>query len=338
MVGLLQIFSKKSISVAMFTALCAVGTSSAISKTLELRYAHMNSPNSIAGIQAQMFADKIKEYTDGQVVIKVYPSSQLGKMQEMAEATSTGVIAISHNTAGGTGSLHEPFAALDTPYIYRDVDHLMRVTDKDSEVMQTLSEGLIKDAGVRALYAYYFGTRNLTTNKAVFKPKDLSSHKIRALPFPIYMTAVEALGAVPVPVDWSEVPTALATGQVSGQENPVDVVLSSKLYESQSHLIMTNHIINPQVIIMNERVWQKLSDEQKEAFEKAADETRTKATEMVKSQEAEQLAELKELGMNVIDTDNGLDIDSFRERAKALVDERFNDKFGEIYSNIAEIN
>lgn len=337
MVSLLKNFSNKFIGTTLATALF-VASPLAISKTLELRYAHMNSPSSIAGQQAQMFADKVKEYTNGDVSIKVYPSSQLGKMQEMAEATSTGVIALSHNTAGGTGSLHEQFAALDSPYLYRDVDHLMKVTDKDSPVMQVLSEGIIQDAGVRPLYAYYFGTRNLTANKEVLSPDDLSSVKIRALPFPIYMTAVESLGAVPVPVDWSEVPTALATGQVSGQENPVDVVLSSKLFESQSHLMMTRHIINPQVIIMNERVWQGLSDEQRAAFEKAAEETRQKATEMVLSQEAEQLAELKKLGMNVVDVDDGLEIDVFRDRADKLVKERFNDKFGDLYQQIAEIN
>lgn len=311
--------------------------SDASAKTLQLRYGHMNSPSSIAGQQAQMFADKVKEYTNGDVEIKVYPSSQLGKMQEMAEATSTGVIALSHNTAGGTGSLYEPFAALDTPYLYRDVDHLMKVTDADSPVMQSLSDGLVNAAGVRALYAYYFGTRNLTANKEVKQPSDLASQKIRALPFPVYMTAVEALGAVPVPVDWSEVPTALATGQVSGQENPVDVILSSKLYESQSHLMMTRHIINPQIIIMNERVWQKLSKEHQSAFEQAANETRIKATEMVQSQEREQLDELKKLKMHVIDEENGLDMQAFRHRAQELVTQRFEDKFGDLYTQIDDI-
>ena len=71
------------------------------------------------------------------------------------------------------------------------------------------------------------------------------------------MTAVEGLGAVPVPVDWAEVPTALATGKVNGQENPVNVVLSSKLYETQSHMMLTSHIMNAQVIVINEKAWQK---------------------------------------------------------------------------------
>ncbi|WP_298018298.1 TRAP transporter substrate-binding protein [uncultured Castellaniella sp.] len=311
--------------------------SQASAAPLTLRYGHMNSPNSVAGQQAQMFADKVKEYTKGEVVIQVYPSSQLGKLQELAEATSTGVIALSHNTAGGIGALYEPVAALDTPYLYRDVDHLMKVTDIASPVMKDLNKGLIESAGVRVLYAYDFGTRELTANKAVRTPADLAGVKIRSLPFPIYMTAVEALGAVPVPVDWSEVPTALATGQVSGQENPVDVVLSNKLYESQSHLMRTGHITNPELIIMNDRTWKKLSDAQRDAFTRAAEETRTKATEMVLSQEATQLAKLKELGMKVIGPDDGLDLKAFQDRAHKLVQERFGAKYGDLYKQIAAI-
>lgn len=312
--------------------------SQASAAPLTLRYGHMNSPNSVAGQQAQMFADKVKEYTKGEVVIQVYPSSQLGKLQELAEATSTGVIALSHNTAGGIGALYEPVAALDTPYLYRDVDHLMKVTDIASPVMKNLNKGLIESAGVRVLYAYDFGTRELTANKAVRTPADLAGVKIRSLPFPIYMTAVEALGAVPVPVDWSEVPTALATGQVSGQENPVDVVLSNKLYESQSHLMRTGHITNPELIIMNDRTWKKLSDAQRDAFTRAAEETRTKATEMVLSQEATQLAKLKELGMKVIGPDDGLDLKAFQDRAHKLVQERFGAKYGDLYKQIAAIH
>ena len=71
------------------------------------------------------------------------------------------------------------------------------------------------------------------------------------------MTAVEGLGAVATPVDWSEVPTALATGIVNGQENPVDVIYNNKLYDLQSHLMLTGHIMAAECVVINEKVWQK---------------------------------------------------------------------------------
>jgi tripartite ATP-independent transporter DctP family solute receptor len=297
----------------------------------------MNPPNSAAGIQAQWLAEAIAKNTNGQVKVTVYPSSQLGKLQELAEAVSTGTIALSHNTAGGIGSLHEPFAALDTPYLYRDVDHLMKVTDVNSPVMRKLNDGLVKSAGVRVLYAYYFGTRQLTANKPVLQPSDLSGQKIRAIPFPIYMSTVQGLGAVPVPVDWSEVPTALATGQVAGQENPVNVVLSSKLHETQSHLMLTGHIMNAQLIVINEKAWQGLSPETKAALAKSAEEVRNRATEMVKAQEAEETDKLRGLKMKVVGPAEGLKLDAFRTSVGKVVQDKFGAKFGDLYKDIAAV-
>lgn len=306
-------------------------------KTIEMRYGHMNPPTSAAGMQAQWLAEAIAKNSSGQIKVTVYPSSQLGKLQELAEAVSTGTIALSHNTAAGIGSLHEPFAALDTPYLYRNVDHLMKVVDVNSPVMKKLNEGLVGAAGVRVLYAYYFGTRQLTANKAVFQPSDLAGQKIRAIPFPIYMTAVQGLGAVPVPVDWSEVPTALATGVVNGQENPSNVVLSSKLYEAQSHMMLTGHVMNAQVIVINEKVWQGLSAAQRDAVSKAAQEVRARATDMVQKQESEEVAKLRELKMKVIGPAEGLKIDAFKASVGKLVQEKFAAKYGDLYKEIAAV-
>lgn len=327
-----------TLSLAVF-CLTIVFTSSLTvkAKGIKLRYGHMNAPASVAGEQADWLAEAIEKNTNGEVKIVVYPSSQLGKLQELAEAVSTGAIALSHNTAGGFGSLYGPFAALDTPYLYRDYDHLMKVTDIHSPVMQSINAGLIKSAGVRVLYTYYFGTRQLTANKAVKSAADLAGVKIRSIPFPIYTTAVEGLGAVAVPVDWSEVPTALATGVVSGQENPVNVVLSNKLYDVQSHMMLTSHIMAAQVIVINEDTWQKLSPEQQAGISKAAEEVRVKASAAVKDQEKTELVELKKLGMTVIGSKDGLQKDAFRANVKKLVDARFSAKYGDLYKQIDEI-
>jgi len=329
--------SRRPLIAALAAALLSLGTAAQAQKPVEFRYGHMNPPTSAAGMQANWLAEAIAKNTNGQVKVAVYPSSQLGKLQELAEAVSTGTIALSHNTAAGIGSLYEPFAALDTPYLYRDVDHLMKVVDTGSPVMKSLNEGLVKAAGVRVLYAYYFGTRQLTGNKPVRKPADLAGQKIRAIPFPIYMTTVESMGAVPVPVDWAEVPTALATGKVQGQENPVNVVLSSKLYETQSHLMQTGHIMNAQVIVINEKAWQGLTPAQRDQLSAAAAEVRKRATDMVRQSEAEETAKLKELKMTVIGPAEGLDLAAFRASARKAVDAKFGAKYGELYKSIEAV-
>ncbi len=303
-----------------------------------LRYGHNNEVSSVAGAQADWFAEALGQTSGGDISVQVFPNSQLGKLQELAEAVSLGTIAFSHNTAGALGSLYQPFAALDTPYLYRDVDHLMAVTDVDSPVMQELNDGLIAAANVRVIYAHYFGRRNLTCNKAVMSPADLAGTKIRAVPFPIYTTAVEGMGAVAVPVDWSEVPTALATGVVQGQENPVNVVLNVKLYEVQSHLMLTGHMSNAEVVVMNEDAWQGLDDAGKQAVREAALQTREKATKAILDNEESETQQLRDLGMTVIGAEDGLDVEAFRSSVKALVDERFGAEYGDLYAKIAAVS
>ena len=307
-------------------------------KTYKLRYGHMNAPSAVTGVQANMLADLVAKKTNGAVKIQVFPSSQLGKLQELAEQVQTGVIALSHNTMAAIGSLYEPLSAMDTPFLYRDVDHLMKAADtQSSPVMKKLNERMIKARGVRILYNFYFGTRQLTCDRAIYKPADLNGIKIRAIPFPIYMTAVEGLGAVATPVDWSEVPTALATGIVNGQENPVDVIYNNKLFDLQSHLMLTGHIMAAQCVVINEKVWQGFSPTIQKQIMEAAQEVSKKATQMTLDREADNLAKIKKAGMTVIGPGEGLQVDLFRKRTQALVAERFQKKYGDLYYEIKEI-
>ena len=171
----------------------------------------------------------------------------------------------------------------------------------------------------------------------MLSPADLSGVKIRAVPFPIYTAAVEGMGAVAVPVDWSEVPTALATGVVQGQENPVNVVLSVKLYEVQSHLMLTGHMANAEVVVMNEDVWQGLDEAGKEAVRSAALQTRDRATGAILDNEEAETQQLRDLGMTVIGPEDGLDIEAFRASVSELVEERFAGEYGDLYEKIAAV-
>lgn len=306
-------------------------------KTITLRYAHMNPATSVAGIQATLFAKLVEDYTKGQVKIQVYPASQLGNLQEVAEGVSTGSIALCHNTMAAIGSLYEDFGALDTPYLYRDVNHLMKVTNPNSAIMKRLNDGLVKTRNARVLYTFYFGTRELTAKKAIYSPDDLKGVKIRAIPFPIYTAAVEGMGAIAVPLDWSETPTALATGTVGGQENPIDTIYSSKLYDVQTHLMLTGHIMGAEIIILNEKTWDSFSPAIQAAVQKAANEASQKGTEMTIQKEAEELAQLKAKGMTVIGPENGLKLDAFKKKVSDEIDKRFGDKYGKLYQEIRAV-
>ena len=303
---------------------------------ITIKYAHMNTPESIAGKQADYFANLVME-KNSSITVEVYPSSQLGTLQELAEMLGNGSVEMSHNTMAAMGSQYSSYGVLDTPYLYKDVDHLMRVTDINSPLMQTLNQGAIAAKNIRQLYTFYFGARELTCNEAIYAPEDLADKKIRAIPFPIYMTAVEGMGAIATPIDWSEVPTALATGQADGQENPVNVIFANKLFDVQSHCMLTNHIMAAQYVGINEDVWQSLSDNQQAAISEAAAEASVYATDLTKDSETTDVQNLIDAGMTIITEADGLDVDAFRAGVMTLVEERFNEVWGDLYNIIAKI-
>lgn len=328
--------------VSMATALFAAGTTETAGPTAEkplvLRYAHMNPANSPNGLQAQYFADKIAERTGGAIKIEVYPASQLGTIAEMAEAVSMGSVAMHHNTYGGLQPLLSDLGLFDTPYLYRDVDHLLKATDPEtSPALKELNQKLIDTRGVRILYSFYFGTRELTANFPVYSPKDLAGKKIRAIPSAIYLAAVEGMGAVAVPIDWAEVPVALSTGVADGQENPVSTLVTSKINEVQKYAMMTDHIMGSEPVVINEKVWQSLSDANKKIFQEVAKETRDWASNYVRSNEAKDVQTLKDRGMKIITAADGLKVDEFRASVSKVVNERFGATWGKYYEMINAI-
>lgn len=322
----------------LFAAGQAEATGPSAAKPLVLRYAHMNPASSPNGLQADYFAKKIAEKSGGTIKIEVYPASQLGSISEMAEAVSMGSVAMHHNTYGGLQPLLNDLGLFDTPYLYRDIDHLLKATDPEtSPALKELNQKLIDTRGVRILYSFYFGTRELTANIPVYSPKDLSGKKIRAIPSPIYLAAVEGMGAVAVPIDWAEVPIALSTGVADGQENPVSTLVTSNIYEVQKYAMMTDHIMGSEPVVINEKVWKSLSDEQRKMFTDVAKETRDWASNYVRDSEAKDVQTLKDKGMTIITAADGLKVDEFRASVNKVVKERFGAAWGKYYDMIAAI-
>lgn len=307
----------------------------AVAAPTVLRYAHPNEESSVAGRQAAFFAARVAEYSQGSLSVELFPASQVGGLEAQLSEVQKGRIAIHHQTAAGIGSSYPDFALLDTPYIYRDVAQLLRVARLDSPVMARLSAGLLETSGLRVLYTFYFGTRQLTCDRPVRRPEDLKGVKIRSVPYPLYSLAVEALGGNPVALDWYLTPTALATKSVSGQENPVNTILNAKLWQTQPWIMLTGHIIGAEIVVVNEGIWKGLSRAQRSAMERAAREAGEWATATLIAEEARDLAELSAKGMKILGPADGLDLSAFRKAAAALVRERYGTRWEAYYRLIS---
>lgn len=302
-----------------------------------LRYTHMNARDSVAGRQAEFLSERAAALSEGRLRVEVFPASGTGTLAEQLEQARSGIVDIHHTTAGALGSAFGAFEILDTPYLVDDPGRLMRIASRGSPLMARLDEGLRASAGLAVLSSFYFGARQLSLRRPALKPADLAGRRVRAVPFPMYELAVEALGAVPVPIDWSETANALAVGTAEGQENPPETILAARLYETQSHLMLTNHILGASIVVINARSLALLEERDRRALFAAADEAAAFANAEMMRLEAAAIDRLKFLGMTVIGPEQGLELGAFKARAKAIASRRLNARWADYYSLIESI-
>ena len=146
-------------------------------------------------------------------------------------------------------------------YIFKDLDHMNRVLN--GQIGKELFEEVAKKVGVRPLASYYIGSRtiNLKNPKPAMTPNDLRGVKLRMPNSEAWLMLGKALGANPTPVAFSELYTALATGTVDGQDNPLTATEEGKFYEVTKSVSLTNHQIGTVWPAINEKFWQSLGPE-----------------------------------------------------------------------------
>ncbi|HTG97845.1 MAG TPA: TRAP transporter substrate-binding protein, partial [Burkholderiales bacterium] len=188
----------------------------------KLRYAHVGVANAPQTLYADEVAKLVKERTNGRIEIQVFANSQLGGVNEMVDGVRSGAIQIAHHDFGSLGRIVSNTAVFNTPFMYRDVDHAMRATDPAlSPALQEVNKQLVDAGGMRIVGNLFQGTRHLTSKDKVLSVKDMQGKKYRGVPIKLWSSMLTGMGAVATPVEVSELATALATGLVVGQENPL---------------------------------------------------------------------------------------------------------------------
>lgn len=291
---------------------------------VNLRYAHVGAEGDIQYWYGAEAAERIPEATDGRVTVNVFPNSQLGGVQETIDGVRSGSIAMAHHEFASLAQLAEDIAVFSAPFVYRDGEHALAATDPaTSEIMQEFNERLIENGDMRIIGRLYRGARQMTANQEVLSPADLEGKPFRGVPLQLWTSMVSGFGANPTPVEVSELPTALMTGMVVGQENPLTMINANKLYEVQTHVMLTAHMQNVLPVFINEEAWQSISEEDQEAILAVLDEMAQETLAQATQAEQDLIAELEGKGMTFITEEDGLDIDAFREGVVAQVNEDF---------------
>lgn len=290
---------------------------------VNLRYAHVGAEGDIQTVFAAQAAAGVKAASNGDVNITVYPASQLGGVAEMVDGTKMGSISMGHHDFASLARLVPEVAVFNAPFIYRDGAHALAATDPaTSPALKAINEKLVKQ-GVRIIGRIYRGDRHISSKFAVKTPADLAGKPFRAVPLELWVSMVKGFGAIPTPVEVSELPTALMTGVVVGQENPLTMIAANRLNEVQSHVSMTGHMRAVLAVFINEDVWQGMSEQQRATITKVLDDEAKKSLAMAQEGEAKLVAELKGRGMTFVTEADGLDLKTFRANVNAQIAKDF---------------
>jgi tripartite ATP-independent transporter DctP family solute receptor len=307
------------LKIALLAAAAALAPIPALSQdvtTIKFGFSSVADLENDNGAAALLFKNYVESHSDT-LAVEIHGSSELGSDADVIQALQLGSGATMY--IGGTATFNTFIAkvgVLDLPFLWSDYAHVGRALDGD---VGAALEADFEQAGFKVLgYGYSWGYRNVVTKGvAVNVPADLAGLKLRTIQSPIYVAAINAMGADATPMSFNEVYTALQTGVLDGFEHAASMVYSAKLYEVSDHLALTRHLFGPTVMTYSLAEWNKLSPEQQTVVQDGADFALTVARAMAPGREQEALQKLVAEGMTITEVDTT----DFKAAAQPLQDE-----------------
>lgn len=241
----------------------------------------------VGEVLARKFGDRIK--------FEHYPASQLGNEREILEGLRIGTIEM---TTSGVAGIAEPlFDIIDMPFLFTDRHHVYSVLDGavGKEIL-----GKNRDNRLVALGYWENGWRHVTNNRRpINSPADFKGLKQRVVEHKIYLATMRALGANAIPIPYGELYTALKTGVVDGQDNPLINIWTAKFYEVQKYLTLTGHVYSNNIVFVSKKFWDGLPREIQDGIREAVAEGAVHIRKESIQADKELTDKLKAAGMTV---------------------------------------
>ena len=286
----------RQVAVAAAVA-AALGFAQAAAAQTALKFSHTDQPGGLRQKAAELFGQRVEQYTQGRYKVQVFPASQLANDPKAVEQLQLGGIDFTV-TGTGTYATHIPTLNLTAlPYLVESYEQGWKLYDESTWMQAQFAKG--PEKGFRFLSTFEAGFRCMTTKDPLATPADAKGKKLRTFPNEMMRWTLEAMGfnvqIMPLP----EVYLAIQQGTVSGQENPVDTIHANKFYEVAPHVTLTKHTYSPIPLTISEKTWQKLSPADREAVAKAAKEAADFSRREVRAAEEAQLADMQGKGAKI---------------------------------------
>jgi tripartite ATP-independent transporter DctP family solute receptor len=275
-----------------------------------LKFSHTDQPGGLRQKAAELFGQKIEQYTQGRYKLQVFPAGQLANDMKGVEQLQLGGIDFTV-TGTGTYATHLPTLNLMLmPYLVDTYEQGWKFYDESKWLKDQFDKAPAK--GFRILSSYEAGFRSMTTRDPLKSPADAKGMRLRTYPNEMQRWLLEAMGfgiqIMPLP----EVYLAIQQGVVAGQENPIDTIHANRFYEVAPHVTLTKHVYSPIPLSISEKTWQKLSPADREAVTKAAKESAAWSRKEVAAAEEAQIADMQSKGAKI----GRPNLEPFRESVK----------------------
>jgi TRAP-type transport system periplasmic protein len=298
--------------VAAGAALAVHGT--AVAQVIELKLGHVGEPGSLFQASADEYAKRVNAKLAGKVKILTYGSSQLGGDKEMVQKLKLGTLDMALPSTVMSSEV-DLFGLFELPYIVKDRAHMARI---EKEVFWPSLAPEAEKKGLKILAVWENGYRHLTNNKHPIKvPADLKGIKLRVPEGKWRVKMFQEYGANPSPMKFSELFTALQTGVMDGQENPLTQIYSAKLQEVQKYLSLSGHVYTPAYLVVGAKRYVNLPADVRKVLEDTAKETQAFVYATAAKEDTELLNKLKQAGMQV----NEVDKNAFIAASKSIYDD-----------------
>jgi tripartite ATP-independent transporter DctP family solute receptor len=279
-----------------------------------LRFGHTDPPDGLRHKAALMFADKVKQYTQGRYTVDVHHSGTLGSDPKLLEQVKLGAIDFAVTGIAIYANQLPELGLLALPYLVESYEQGWHLYDTSPWVKQWFAN--LQAKNIRILSVFEAGFRQVTANRPVQTPADVKGMKIRIAKSEVYLWLWSALGANPTVMSLGEVYIALQQGTVDAQENPIPTIHVQKFYEVAKHISLTNHIYAPIPLCVTEKRWQSFSPADQAAVLNAAQEASAWHRKAVVAEDDKMLAEMQAKGATVIKPD----VPAFGRASKSVYD------------------
>lgn len=214
------------------------------------------------------FKKNVEERTNNEIIIDIFPNGALGGDFQLTESVAMGTLDSAMPASSVLTTYSDEFGILDMPYLFKDSQSAFDAMD--GEVGDYLSKKL-KENNIHVLGYTYNGPRSTTNNNgSIESPEDLKGVKMRVMESPIFIDFYKTLGANPTPMSFTELYTGLQQGTVHAQENPPSLTLANKFFEVQEYSTIDEHVHNFLAFIINEDLYNSLSDEHRKIIDEEA--------------------------------------------------------------------